>query len=308
MSRFPLFFVLFSLVAGLATGCKTESVSEIRIDGSSTVYPVSEAVAEEFSRVNSKARVTVGKSGTGGGMKKFAAGETDISDASRPIKESEAEQCEQNGIEFIQLSVAFDGLAVIVNPENDWCDSLTIEQLKELWRPESPVKKWSDLDPSWPDEPVRLYGPGTDSGTFDYFTEEVVGEPGASRSDYTASEDDNVLVTGVKSDKYALGYFGFAYYAENEGSLKLLGVDSGSGPVQPSMETVRANTYAPLSRPLFIYVSKPALKRPVVAQFVDFYLENAAELSKEVGYVPVSDDVAAENLEKLAAAKETDAE
>ncbi|MEM6799026.1 MAG: PstS family phosphate ABC transporter substrate-binding protein [Planctomycetota bacterium] len=289
--------------AANGSGASAAGSLEVRIDGSSTVYPITEAVAEEFQKVNAKARVTVGVSGTGGGMKKFSAGETDISNASRGIKPAEAEKCEAAGIEFIELSVAFDGLAIMLNPGNDWCDSMTVEQLKELWRPESPIKKWSDLNPEWPDEEIHLYCPGADSGTFDYFTEVIVGEEKASRNDFTASEDDNVLVTGIASDKYAMGYFGFAYYVENADTLKLMGVDSGEGPQTPSLETVRSNTYKPLSRPLFIYVSKPALKRPVVSEFIDFYLEKAAELATEVGYVPVSDEVADENQAKLEAAK-----
>lgn len=272
---------------------------EVRIDGSSTVYPITEAVAEEFSKANPRARVTVGVSGTGGGMKKFSAGETDISNASRGIKAEEAEKCKSAGIDFIELSVAFDGLAVMVNPANDWCDSLTVEQLGELWRPDSKVETWKDLDPAWPAEKINLYGPGRDSGTFDYFTEEIVGETKASRDDYSKSEDDNVLVTGLASDKYALGYFGYAYFAENEDKLKLIGVDGGEGPVKPTIETVRSNTYAPLSRPLFVYVSTTALDRPMVADFVKFYLEHAADMATEVGYVPVSDEVAEENQLKL---------
>ncbi|QDU48247.1 PstS family phosphate ABC transporter substrate-binding protein [Gimesia panareensis] len=271
----------------------------VKIDGSSTVYPVSEAVAEEFRAVQPKVRVTVGFSGTGGGMKKFIAGEVDICDASRAMKEKEATACKEKGIEFIELSVSFDGLAVIVNPKNTWCDCLTVGQLKELWRPESGVKQWKDLDPKWPAKDIKLYGPGTDSGTFDYFTEAIVGESKASRADYTASEDDNVLVTGVSEDADALGYFGYAYYEENKDKLKLLAVDGGKGCTKPSLETVRNNTYQPLSRPLFIYVRKSALERPEVVAFVKFYMENAAALSKDVGYVPVSEEVQKKNMETL---------
>lgn len=274
----------------------------IKIDGSSTVYPVSFAVAEEFSKANPNANVTVAFSGTGGGMKQFGVGEIDIADASRPMKDKEAAICAENGIEFIKLSVAYDGIAVVVNPGNDWCDTLSVEQLKKLWTPDSPAKTWKDLDPTWPDEEVKLFGPGTDSGTFDYFTEEIVGETKKSRADYTPSEDDNMLVTGVSGDKYALGYFGFAYYVENKDKLKLLGVDAGSGPVKPSMETVMDNSYTPLARPLFIYVSKASLKNEVTKEFVKFYLANAAELSKEVGYVPAPAEVAAENEAALAGA------
>lgn len=198
-------------------------------------------------------------------------------------------------MEYIQLEVAFDGLAVVLNPENDWCESMTVAQLKELWRPESAVKKWSDLNPEWPAEEIKLYGPGTDSGTFDYFTHAIVGEEGASRADYTRSEDDNVLVTGVQEDRYALGYFGYAYYAENKDKLKLLGVDGGNGPVQPTEATVRDGSYAPLSRPLYIYVRTSELQRPDVREFVRFYLDHAAKLASDVGYVPVSADVVKKN-------------
>lgn len=289
--------------AGSEAGAKAEGgeklTGSVKIDGSSTVYPISEAVAEEFRTVQPDVRPIVGISGTGGGMKKFIAGEIDICDASRAMKEKEATACKEKGIEFIELSVAFDGLAVIANPKNTWCDCLTVGQLKELWRPESGVKQWKDLDPKWPAKDIKLYGPGTDSGTFDYFTEAIVGEEKASRSDYTASEDDNVLVTGVQSDEFAIGYFGYAYYEENKDKLKLLAVDGGKGCTKPSLETVRDNSYAPLSRPLFIYVRKSSLERPEVAAFVKFYLENAAQLAKDVGYVPVSDEVAKANQEAL---------
>lgn len=290
---------------GASGGGAADSVSgDISIDGSSTVYPVSAAVAEEFGASHAEANPIVKLSGTGGGMKKFAAGEIDIADASREMKPSEAEKCEEAGIEFIRLSVAYDGLAVVVHPDNDWCDSLTVEQLKKIWQPDDHVENWSDLNPDWPEEKIELYGPGTDSGTFDYFTEEIVGEAKASRTDYSPSEDDNVIVNGVSNNKYAMGYFGYAYYAENSGKLKVLGVDNGDGPVEPSMETVMDNSYAPLSRPLFIYVSKKSLERPVVAEFCNFYLTKAAELAEEVGYVPVPDDVAAENQKTLKSALE----
>ncbi|TWT89883.1 Phosphate-binding protein PstS precursor [Pseudobythopirellula maris] len=272
----------------------------IKIDGSSTVYPISEAVAEKYSNENPGARVTVGFSGTGGGMKKFIAGEIDICDASRGMKQSEADACAQASVGFIELTVAFDGLAVITNPENDWCDCLTVEQLASIWRPDSPVNKWNELDPAWPDEEIKLYGPGTDSGTFDYFTEVIVGESKSSRPDYTASEDDNVLVTGISEDKYALGYFGFAYYIENKEKLKLLSVDDGDGNcVKPTIETVMANTYKPLSRPLFVYVRNSTLARPEGKKFVQYYLDNAADMATVVGYVPVSEDIVAQNLESF---------
>jgi phosphate transport system substrate-binding protein len=290
------------VVAGLllAGGCGRASV---KVDGSSTVYPITEAVAEEFRGAQPRVRLIVGRSGTGGGFKKFVHGEIDICDASRPISEGEKEACQEAGVEYIELEVAFDGLAVVVNPENDWVECLTVEQLQSIWRPESAVAKWSDVNPDWPEEEFELYGPGTDSGTFDYFTEVIVEQTGKSRDDYTQSEDDNVLVTGVAGDKYSLGYFGLAYYEENQHRLKLLGVDSGDGQcVKPTMETVRDNTYRPLSRPLYIYVRKSSLARPEVRAFVEFYLDQVGSLVPAVGYVPVSDDVAARNQEVLKAA------
>lgn len=301
MKRFGL-GVYVAVTMGLATvvGCGGESTSNsITVDGSSTVYPITEAVAEEYRKEQPGVRVTVGVSGTGGGMKKFIAGDIDICDASRAIKESEIKACKEANVEYVQLEVAFDGLAVVLHPENDWCDSLTVAQLKELWRPESAVKKWSDLNPDWPDKEIKLYGPGTDSGTFDYFTKVIVGEEGASRGDYSRSEDDNVLVTGVQEDRYALGYFGYAYYLENKGKLKLMAVDSGNGPVTPNETTVRNGAYAPLSRPLYLYVRRSSLKRPEVMAFIRYYLASAAELSKEVGYVPVSSEVAMKNEQAI---------
>ncbi|TWT77621.1 Phosphate-binding protein PstS precursor [Posidoniimonas polymericola] len=303
--KFSRFHALTLGAALLAsnTGCQPPAAEkQISIDGSSTVYPVSEAVAEEFSAKNPGVKVAVGFSGTGGGMKKFAAGEIDICDASRGMKEAEAEKCKAAGIEFIELSVAYDGLAVVIHPKNDSVDSLTVEELKQIWQPENPAKKWSDVNPDWPEEDLVLYGPGTDSGTFDYFTEEIVGETKASRSDYGASEDDNTIVNGVAGNEHALGYFGFAYYLENQDKLKLVAVDGGDGPVKPSMETVMDGTYSPLARPLYIYVNLESLKRPEVAEFVKFYMAQAAALSKEVGYVPVPEDVAQENETTLNAA------
>ena len=282
-----------------SAGGSSSSGGSIAIDGSSTVYPVTEAVAEEFRAVDPDIRVTVGYAGTGGGMKKFIAGSIDICGASRAIKDTEKQSCEEAGAEYVELEVAFDGLAVVVHAENDWCSQLTVAQLKELWRPESAVQMWSDLNPKWPAEKIRLYGPGTDSGTFDYFTKAIVGEEGASRADYTASEDDNVLVTGVQEDRHALGYFGYAYYAENEDKLQLLGVDGGDGPVQPTEATVRDGSYAPLSRPLYLYVRKSSLERGDVKKFIRFFLDNGAELAREVGYVPISDEAAAKNETRL---------
>lgn len=271
----------------------------IEIDGSSTVFPVSEAVAEEFRKIHPDVRVNVGVSGTGGGFKRFTVGEIDISDASRHIKDAEAQAAADNGIEYYPLRVAMDGLSVLVSPDNDFVECLTTDQLKMIWEPESTVETWSDVDPSWPDSKIALYGPDTDSGTFDYFTEEVMGEAQLSRADYTASADDNVLVQGIAGGKYSLGYFGYSYYQENMDKLKLVEVDSGNGCVLPTPETIENGIYSPLSRPLFIYVSKQSIERPEVKAFVEFYLENAAELSQEVGYIKLSEAEYASNRETI---------
>ncbi len=273
----------------------------IEIDGSSTVYPITEAIAEEFRAEAPKVRVTIGVSGTGGGFKKFSRGETVISNASRPIKDSEAEACKANGIEYVGLIVAYDGLAVVANPQNDWCDYLTVEELRKIWEPEAQgvITKWSQVRDGFPDAPLNLFGPGTASGTFDYFTEAIVGESGKCRGDYMPSEDDHVLVQGVAGDKNALGFFGLAYYEENMDKLKLIAVDGGDGPVKPSIETVMNGTYKPLSRPLFIYVNSEGAKRPEVVRFVEFYLQNAAKVAEDVGYVPAPQNVYDEQLKKF---------
>ena len=276
----------------------------VQVDGSSTVYPISEAVAEEFIRANPRVRVTVGVSGTGGGFNKFLRGETDINDASRPIKPEERALARQNGIEYVELPVAYDGLAVVVNPQNDWADCLTTDELRAIWEPGSQVNNWSQVRDGFPDRPLVLYGPGTDSGTYDYFTEAIGGESGASRSDFSASEDDNVLVQGIAGDANALGFFGLAYYEENADRLKLLGIDdgdptNGDGCVQPTLETVGNGTYQPLARPEFIYVNAERAADPAVAAFVAFYLENAAPLVREVGYIPLSDEAYRLGLERF---------
>lgn len=271
----------------------------IAIDGSSTVYPLTEAMAEEFGKKHPGVRVTVGISGTGGGFKRFVRGETDINNASRPIRASEAEQAAANGIEFIEFKVAFDGLSVMVNPRNTWVDHLTVEELKKIWEPGSTIARWNQIRAHWPDRPIRLYGPGTASGTFDYFTEAIMGEEDASRPDYVASEDDNVLVMGIAGDKDALGYFGFAFYVVNADRLRLLAIDDGKGPVLPSQRTINDGTYTPLSRPLFIYVSKRALERPEVREFVRFYLAEAPTLVPQVGYVPLLQAIYDEQLRKV---------
>ena len=267
-----------------ALGCSTPSI--LKVDGSSTVFPITEAIAEEFQKEHGEFRVTVGISGTGGGFKKFCNGEIDIVDASRPIKLSEAQNCTKNAIDYIELPVAFDGLTIVVNPENDWADHLTVQDLREIWQPGSAIKRWSDLRPEWPDRSLDLVGADTASGTFDYFTKATVGTEGASRSDYTASADDNVLVQAVAGQEYALGYLGFAYYAENVDKVRLVPVDPGTGPIAPSIETITDGTYRPLSRPLFIYVNSEAALRPDVEKFVRYYLsgENGAFI-REVGYV-----------------------
>jgi phosphate transport system substrate-binding protein len=263
----------------------------IKVDGSSTVFPISEAVAEEFGKTYKKVRVTVGISGTGGGFKKFVAGETDISDASRPIKGVESEAAAKNKIEFIEIPVAYDGLSVMVNPRNGFVDYLTTAELKKIWQPGSTIKNWSEVRSGFPDKPIKLYGAGTDSGTFDYFTEAICGKERASRPDYTGSEDDNALVVGIAGDEGALGYFGYAYYVENKAKLKLVAVDGGNGPVLPTEATINNGTYKPLSRPIFIYVSRKAADRPEVQEFVKFYLASAPRLVKQVGYIPLPQSV-----------------
>ncbi|GJM44895.1 MAG: protein sphX [Gemmatimonadota bacterium] len=263
----------------------------VRIDGSSTVFPITEAVAEEYRAVQPKVRVTVGISGTGGGFKKFYAGETDINDASRPIKDKEIAQAQEAGIEFIELPVAYDGLSVVVSRENTWVDHLTPAELKRMWEPGSTVMTWQDVRAEWPAEKLHLFGPGTDSGTFDYFTEVINGKSQACRADFTASEDDNVLVKGVAGDPHALGFFGYAYYVENRDQLRAVPIDGGRGPVAPSSESINNGTYTPLSRPIFVYVSVDAAARPEVKDFVEFYLENAPALVSEVGYVPLPDEI-----------------
>ena len=265
----------------------------IKIDGSSTVYPITEAVAEEFQKAKKGAvKVTVGISGTGGGFKKFCRGETDISDASRPILKKEMDLCKENGIKYVELPVAFDALTVVINPKNDWIGSMTVEELKKMWEPaaQGKVMKWSDVNPKWPNHKLSMFGPGADSGTFDYFTDAINGKEKASRGDFTASEDDNTLVQGVSRNKYAIGYFGLAYYVENKDKLKAVPiVNKGTTKaVLPSLDTVMDGTYQPLARPIFIYVAEKALTRPEVKEFVTYYLSNAAKLTKQVGYVPLS--------------------
>ncbi len=286
--------------AGQGSGENGELAGTIQIDGSSTVAPLSEAAAELFQEENSGVNVVVGTSGTGGGFEKFCAGTTDISDASRPIKDEEAAECKKNGIAFEELTVANDGLAVVVNPENDWATCLTVEQLNKIWAPGSKVDNWKQVDPSFPDQPLTLFGPGTDSGTFDYFTDEINGEEGASRTDYQPSEDDNFVVQGVRGSKGAMGYFGLSYVQENEGAIKAIEVDGGDGCVAPSAETVLDGTYKPLGRPLFIYISDKALARPEVQAFATFYIENDDAVAEQALYIPLSDEQQQESLDKVA--------
>jgi phosphate transport system substrate-binding protein len=272
-------------------------------DGSSTVFPITQAVAEEFTASYPEVQVSVGISGTGGGFEKFCNGETDIQDASRAIEQEEIDVCAQNGVEYVELLIALDGLSVMVNPANGFAECLTVEQLNEIWKPGSTIDNWSEVDPSFPDQPLTLYGAGTDSGTFDYFTDVINGEEGASRSDYTASEDDNVLVQGIAGDENALGYFGYAYYVQNSDKLKLVAIDGGNGCVRPEPATINDGSYAPLSRPLFVYVSKAALAKPEVVAFMDFYMERSQELVADVGYVDVDPETFGAEIEEWEAFK-----
>lgn len=277
---------------GSTTSSGAPTPSDIKVDGSSTVFVVSEAMAEEFQKTHTNVRVTVGQSGTGGGFQKFCRGETDLNDASRPISQTELTACAAAGVTFYELPIAYDGIAIVVNPKASWIADITVDELKRLWAPEAQgkVMRWNQIRPTWPDREIHLYGAGVDSGTYDYFTEATVGKARASRGDFTSSEDDNVLVQGVAGDELALGFLPFAYYTENQSRLKLVPVDNkkaddGDGPIAPSFETIRTGTYQPLARPLFIYVTEKALARPEVRQFVDFYLANVATLAEEVGYV-----------------------
>ncbi len=279
----------------LLSACGSNQAQEarpIKIDGSSTVYPITQALVEKFNvEAGSDIEVTASFSGSGGGFRRFCAGETDISNASRPISRSEMEACKANNIAYIELPVGFDALTVVVHPDNNWVSAITVEELRKMWEPgaQGRVTKWNQVNPSWPDRPIALYAPGIDSGTFDYFTEAIVGRSGAARSDVTASEDDDILVAGVAANPNALGYFGYAYYEANTDKLKALAIDKGDGtsPVMPSEETVRANEYRPLARPLFIYVNAAAAREnPLMTDFIDFYLRNAAEAVSSVGYIP----------------------
>jgi phosphate transport system substrate-binding protein len=284
------------LFAGAALVAAAPAIAQqvVKVDGSSTVYPITEAVAEEFQKSKkNQIKVTVGISGTGGGFKKFCRGETDVSDASRPILKKEMDDCRAAGIEYYELPVAFDALTVVINPKNTFIKSLTVEELKKIWEPgaQGKVTRWNQVNPAWPDAPLKLFGAGSDSGTFDYFTEAIVGKAKSSRGDYTASEDDNVLVQGVARDANAIGYFGYAYYVENKDKLKAVPIveKAGKAAVAPSVESVINGSYQPLARPIFIYVNARSLAKPEVKEFVEYYMKNGAKLSKEVKYVPLPD-------------------
>jgi phosphate transport system substrate-binding protein len=304
-------------LGGLAAACGgdtgdtadgAELTGTVLIDGSSTVFPIAEAMAEEFGIAHQgRVRAPVGLSGTGGGFKKFCAGETDISNASRRISEDETALCRQNGIDPLELPIAWDGLTVVKNPANDWATCMTVEELRRVWQPGSTITRWNQVRSGWPDAEIKLYGADTDSGTFDYFTEAIMGESGARRDDYTASADDNVLVVGVAGDEASLGYFGFAYYLENTERLDAVEIDGGAGCVAPTRETIEDGSYTPLSRPMFIYAKAASMERPVVAEFLRFWIENSLTLVPEVGYVPLSEAEYAENLATLEAALAPDA-
>lgn len=289
---FRLLFLLFflSLVITSLTSCRRKR--NIQVDGSSTVYPITEAVAEEFGRTGYVVDVSVGASGTGGGFKKFCKGETDISDASRPVKGKEIKVCEEAGIHFVELPVAYDGLAVVINPKNKFIKNLNVEQLNHIFRYENPARTWKDVNPEWPADHIKIFAPGQDSGTYDYFVETIIGDKGRLRSDSMFSEDDNVLVVGIANETNGIGFFGLAYYEENMEKLKVVPVINPklNKPVEPSIKTVMEGTYAPLSRPLFIYVKENSLKKQVVKDFVDFYMNNVGDLCREVGYVPLGEE------------------
>ena len=315
MNNFKLSRLIMTLVMTFLfaiIGCSSEEISStsnsgtapltgaVEVDGSSTVAPVSEAVAEEFKKQFPKTNVLVGVSGSGGGFKRFVIGETDISNASRDIKPSEAEKAKANGIDFAELRIGMDGLSVMVNTKNTFVDCLTTAELKKIWEPGSLINNWNEIRSSFPDQKLRLYGPGTDSGTFEFFTHEINGQSGASRDDYTMSEDDNVVVQGISGDQNSLGYFGYAYYEANKDKLKVIGIDSGEGCIVPSAETIDDASYKPLTRPLYIYVNKSSYtNKKVVKEFVDFYMQEAGALTAEVGYVPLKDEEYKANLDKV---------
>jgi len=292
--------ILSAIAATLFTiDCKKKQ--NILIDGSSTVYPITEGIAEEYRKVAPDTNVSIGVSGTGGGFKKFCNKETDISDASRTIKSSEAETCKNAGVEYLEVQIGFDGIAVIVNKETPFLSQLTVAQLKKIFDSEAPAKTWKEIDPAFPDQKIQVYAPGQDSGTYDYFVEEILGKKHQIRTDAVFSEDDNVLVTGIAGSKGSIGFFGLAYYEENKDKLKLIPIiNPASGrAVSPDLETVKSGAYAPLSRPIFVYVNKAAKAREEVGKFLEFYMDNGARISKEVGYIPLEDKIYETNKEKI---------
>ncbi|CAH8772153.1 PstS family phosphate ABC transporter substrate-binding protein [Paenibacillus dendritiformis] len=282
-------------------GSEDKLSGTIEIDGSSTVYPMTEAIAEEFGKEHSDVRVSVGTSGTGGGFKRFIAGETAISNASRPIKDKEAEDAKANGVEYLELTVAYDGLSIVVNKDNSWVDKITLDELKKIYEPNSKVKTWADVREGWPNEEIKIYSPGADHGTFDYFTEEINGKAQESRNDgqITFSADTNAIVQGVAGDKNAIGYFGYSFFEENQDKLKLVPVDNGTATVAPTLDTIKDGSYAPLSRPLLIYVSKKQMEKPEVKAYVEYYLKTAGSIAEEVGYVPLPQEKYDEQLNQL---------
>ena len=308
-SKHALLLVL--LLVALA-GCRCKDRLTIIIDGSGTVYPINEAIAEEFIKMRREAehqndvRITIGVSGTGGGFEKFCRGELDIAGASRPIKSNELERCAAAGVEFVEVPIAYDGIAVVVHPENDWAHDMTVSELKQIWEPEAQgqVMRWSDVRPTWPDRPLRLFGAGVDSGTYDYFTAAIVGREHASRGDFTSSEDDNVLVQGISRDINGLGFFGFAYFEENKEAIKAIAIDDEndedfSGPILPSFETIADSSYQPLSRPVFIYIRRDRLDAPEMKAFLGFYMNQGRALMSEVGYVPLQDSSYALAIDRI---------
>lgn len=313
-NAFDMHLILSSLIALIALLIGARALAQnalIKVDGSSTVFPITEAVAEDFQISQKGAKVTVGISGTGGGFKKFCRGETDVQNASRPISSGEMADCGKTGVKFVELPVAYDAMVIVVNPKATWINEISVDELKKIWEPaaQGKITKWSQVNPKWPDAPLKLYGPGADSGTFDYFTEAIVGKAKSSRGDFTASEDDNTIVQGVSSDVNALGYFGMAYYENNKKKLRALGVVGGEKSpkklvaVKPSREAVESGDYFPLSRPIFIYVNVGSLKRSEVKSFADFYLKNAIRLVPEVSYIPLPNKVYEIGLEHLTKGK-----
>ena len=303
--RITKFAAVLALSAVAVSGLARADVALVKVDGSSTVYPITEAVAEDFQKSKKNSvRVTVGISGTGGGFKKFCRGETDVSDASRPITKKEIEDCKAAGVEFMEFPIAYDALTVVIHPKNDWAKNMTVAELKAIWEPaaQGKITSWKQVNPAWPDRPLKLYGPGADSGTFEYFTEAINGKSKATRGDFTASEDDNVLVQGVSRDVGGLGYFGFAYYTENKDKLAAVSVvaEAGKPAVAPSLQTVIDGTYQPLARPIFIYVNAKSAEKPEVKEFVEYYMKNGEKLTKEVKYVSLPAKAYAYNLEHFA--------